>query len=495
VEHFDRNWRALQLENLVELSLWVGRLRTPGELIEELLHRAVGLLDARQGRVVLFNTETDGEEEYVTAGALPSLPSFEEIFSSRPEDILTEGYFIGTAEVNGRSADILAAPLLRQGRMLGYICLADKESRQGRQAFSDSDARYLSALAGVVSNAVENSRHLMTIEKEKQRLEEENHALKLLGQSEGFIASSPVMLKLMELLVRIAPTDVSVMFRGESGSGKERLARLLHSSSSRSKGPFVALNCAALPESLLEAELFGIEEGVATGVRGRRGKLESAHGGTLFLDEIGDLSLPLQAKILRVVQEREFERLGGRKSLSFDARLVTATNRDLEMMISDGLFREDLYYRLRVVVVTLPPLRERRTDIPLLARFFLKKYSSEFSRTDLRISREALRALNEYSFPGNVRELENRIQAAVAMALDHGTIESEDLGLGQPSLERPDDQRLQTLEELERDHVLRVLQFTGGRKTDAARILGIDRSTLYRKMGQIATKDAECDTE
>jgi two-component system NtrC family response regulator len=272
--------------------------------------------------------------------------------------------------------------------------------------------------------------------------------------------------------------------------GKERVARLLHSSSDRSAGPFVPLNCAALPESLLEAELFGIEEGVATGVQRRLGKIELANDGSLFLDEVGDLSLALQAKLLRVVQERELERLGGRERIPVDLRLVTATNRDLEEMVERGDFRRDLYYRMRVVVVEVPPLRERRGDVPLLARHFLELYGERFGRPGLLLSREALAALMGHPFPGNVRELENIIQAAVALAPGE-TITAQDLRLEAVAGNEPGSDTLLPLRELELRHIERVLREVGGNRQEAARILGIDRSTLYRKMQRFATNDAE----
>jgi len=289
---------------------------------------------------------------------------------------------------------------------------------------------------------------------------------------------------------RVAPTGANVMLRGESGVGKERVAHLLHRSSDRAAGPFVPLNCAALPESLLESELFGIEEGVATGVQRRHGKIELADGGTLFLDEVGDLTPALQAKLLRVVQEREFERLGGRERIPVDLRLITATNRDLEAMVERGDFRRDLYYRLRVVVVQVPSLRDRRSDIPLLARHFLEVYGDRFGRPGLSLSAAALDELLRYPFPGNVRELENVVQAAVAL-VQGGEIGPEDLGLEGLGGAEVADGSLDTLAEIERRHVERVLRAVGGNRQEAARVLGIDRSTLYRKLQRFASYGAE----
>jgi transcriptional regulator with PAS, ATPase and Fis domain len=337
---------------------------------------------------------------------------------------------------------------------------------------------------------VATARRVAAIERERQRLADENRALRDIARREGFVGESAQVQEMLELVRRAAPTGVNVLLRGESGVGKERVARLLHSFSDRAAGPFVPLNCAALPETLLESELFGIEEGVATGVQRRHGKIELANGGTLFLDEVGDLSPPLQAKLLRVVQEREFERLGGRERIPVDIHLVTATNRDLEQMVEAGEFRRDLYYRLRVVVVNVPPLRERRSDIPLLARHFLELYGERFGRPGLKLSHPALAALLSHPFPGNVRELENAIQAAIALAQDE-TISVDDLRLESAAPQTPEEDGLLPLSEVERRHIERVLRAVDGNRRAAARILGIDRTTLYRKLQRNATHDAD----
>jgi transcriptional regulator with PAS, ATPase and Fis domain len=248
-----------------------------------------------------------------------------------------------------------------------------------------------------------------------------------------------------------------------------------------------------LPESLLEAELFGIEEGVATGVQRRHGKIELADGGSLFLDEVGDLTLALQAKLLRVVQEREVERLGGRERIPVDINLVTATNQDLEAMVERGDFRRDLYYRLRVIVVNVPPLRDRRADIPLLVRHFLEVYGERFGRPGVRLSREALAVLMSHSFPGNVRELENIIQAALALAAGDVVTEA-DLRMEGAEYELSEPRTDQSLSDVEQHHIERVLRSVGGNRREAAKILGIDRSTLYRKMQRFATNDAKRDS-
>jgi two-component system response regulator HydG len=489
---FDRNWRELQLETLVDLSLTIGGVRPEEELVEELLQRAVGTLDAGSGLVATLHP--GGQEAAVRSVGLPQ--SFEAIRSLFPPHLLEQlaaGDFVRAQRDEGDPPfELLAAPLRAGTDVLGVVVLGDKETRVGRIPFSDSDARFLLSLSNMVATAVATSRRVAAIERDRQRLADENRELRDVARREGFIGESPPVREMLETVRRVAPTGVNVMLRGESGVGKERVARLLHSFSDRATGPFVPLNCAALPESLLEAELFGIEEGVATGVQRRLGKIELADGGTLFLDEVGDLTPSLQAKLLRVVQEREFERLGGRERVPVDLNLVTATNRDLEKMVADGQFRQDLYYRLRVVVIRVAPLRERRTDIPLLARHFLEHYGARFGRPGLQLSRDALAALMSFPFPGNVRELENVLQAAIALA-SADVISEDDLRFQTGDAAPPATDATLTLEELERLHIERVLQAVDGNRNAAARVLGIDRSTLYRKMQRFATDVAKSD--
>jgi transcriptional regulator with PAS, ATPase and Fis domain len=276
---------------------------------------------------------------------------------------------------------------------------------------------------------------------------------------------------------RVAPRGVNVLVRGESGTGKELVAKMLHHLSGR-EGALIALNCAALPESLLESELFGIEGGVATGVQARPGKFELANGGTLFLDEIGDMQTSLQVRLLRALQEREVTRVGGRRPIPVDVRLVAATHQDLETLVSEGRFREDLYYRLKGVEIELPPLRDRKQDIPHLVRAFLEEFCGREGIPVPALRSEALALLLAYDFPGNVRELQNLIEGAVSLAerdIDAGLIRSL---LGTPSQQSPEPLDLVSLE---KRHISRVLKMTGGNKSEAAKILGLDRKTLQRK--------------
>ncbi len=488
VEAFDRSWREVQLETLLDLSLSLVGVRTEDEVLEEILHRAVATLDARAGAV--FDSWPPGESGRFRAVGLSRHEAGDVLRATESQrGRLEEGSaVIAAREAGGAPGGVLAAPLRWQGAMLGLVVLTDKESRSGPVAFDASDARLLLSIATLGAAALATARAFAAMDLERQRLEEENRALREGAGEHGLVGESEPARRVLELARRVAPAEVSVMIRGESGVGKERLARLIHALSPRAEGPFVALNCAALPESLLEAELFGIEEGVATGVRQRLGKLELAGGGTLFLDEVADLSLSLQAKLLRVVQERELERLGGRERIPLDVRLLTATNRPLEELVKRGEFREDLYYRLRVVVIEIPPLRQRRGDIPLLVRHFLDLHGPRLGRAGVRMSREAMALLMRRDYPGNIRELENLIQAALALG-SGDEVTPEDLKLALPGRGSAGDAegRLVPLREVERRQILAVLEAVGGRRSEAARILGIDRATLYRKMKRFAT--------
>jgi two-component system response regulator HydG len=292
-----------------------------------------------------------------------------------------------------------------------------------------------------------------------------------------------------ELVERIADSDASVLITGESGTGKEVVARALHRGGRRKDGPFVAINCAALPETLLESELFGHERGAFTDARAARsGLFVQANGGTLFLDEIGELPLPLQPKLLRALQERVVRPLGGEREIPFDVRLVAATNRDLDTAVHDGRFREDLYFRVNVIHVPLPPLRARGGDILLLAQTFVGAYGARSGKQVTGLSPQAAERLLAYAWPGNVRELENCIERAIALA-QHDQILPDDLPEKIRDYRRShvlvasdDPAELVPLEEVERRYILRVLEAVGGNKSQAAQVLGLGRKTLYRKL-------------
>ena len=299
------------------------------------------------------------------------------------------------------------------------------------------------------------------------------------------VGRSPAFAHVLETVRQVAPSRSTVLLTGESGTGKELVTNLLHSHSPRSDKPLVKVNCAAIPETLLEAELFGYEKGAFTGaLQQKKGRFDLAHEGTLFLDEVADMSLTLQAKLLRFLQEGEFERVGGGETVKIDVRLVAATNQGLAEAIEQKLFREDLYYRLNVISIHLPPLRERRDDIPLLAEFFIRKYAAENKRSISGISRDCLEALADYSWPGNVRELENVIEQMIVMTRQP-LLKKEALPAKLSGKGRMDSLILPlgaTLEAIEKAAIRETLLLTGGNKEQAAAILGIHVATLYRKL-------------
>ncbi|MEO5597754.1 MAG: PEP-CTERM-box response regulator transcription factor [Novosphingobium sp.] len=322
------------------------------------------------------------------------------------------------------------------------------------------------------------------------RIEAENRVLeskagidnKVLGR---MITGAPEMLRVARMIERVANTNVSVMLLGASGTGKELLARGLHDASDRSRGSFVAINCAAIPENLLESELFGHEKGAFTGaVKTTEGKIEQASGGTLFLDEVGDIPLQLQVKLLRFLQERVIERIGGRSSIAVDTRIVCATHQNLEAMIADGRFREDLYYRLAEIVVKIPGLAERPGDATLLAKVFLSRFAREMNPSVKGFAADALTAIDGWQWPGNVRELENRVKRAVIMA-DGKLVGAADLDLAEPGSEAAQALNLKSARELADRKVIRhALARSEGNISSTAKLLGISRPTLYDLLKQ-----------
>jgi len=300
---------------------------------------------------------------------------------------------------------------------------------------------------------------------------------------EQVIGDSPALASVLEQIKRVAPTDANVLILGETGTGKELVARAIHRMSPRRGLPFVTLNCAAIPTGLLESELFGYERGACTGALSQKiGRFELAHRGTLFLDEVGDIPLDLQPKLLRALQEKSFERLGGTKTIPIDVRLVAATNRNLTQMMGDKLFRSDLYYRLKVFPITTPPLRDHPEDIPILARHFTKKYAGKMNRQIDKISSDTMQALVSWPWPGNVRELENFIERSVI--LSRGPALRAPLAEIRPdALEAAGDT---TLARMQREHIVQVLRETGGVVSKAAARLGLPRTTLNAMMRKLS---------
>ncbi len=383
-----------------------------------------------------------------------------------------------------KTVAVLVAPLFDRDAVLGAIYLSsyDPRIRLGKEHLQ------LAAAAGVFGGAA--LARLLTIE----RLDAENRRLQQeIALRYEMVGDGPAMQEVYRFIARVAPTDSTVLLCGESGTGKELVARAIHRSSPRASQPFVAINCAALTETLIESELFGHEKGAFTGaIAQKKGKLEVAHGGVAFLDEIGELPLSCQGKLLRVLQEREFERVGGTRPIRVDIRLIAATNRDLRAAVQQGRFRQDLFYRLNVVSITLPPLRDRREDIPLLASYFAARCGERVRRRPLSLSPEARECLMAYDWPGNVRELENAIEhAAVLGAAD--LIMLEDLPEAVAEIATPElapGTYRDAVREQKKAMILNAIQKAGGSITEAARLLGVHPNYLHRLIRNLNLRSA-----
>ena len=370
---------------------------------------------------------------------------------------------------------LLCVPLTVFQRVMGciYLHTTDPVTR-----FDRDHLELVASIAGISAVALENARRLLWLEQENLRLAAE------INLQHNMVGESNPMKQVYRFLSRVAPTDATVLVGGESGTGKELVARAIHRNSPRATRPFVAINCAAIPEGLLESELFGYERGAFTGAQGqKKGRLELADGGVVFLDEIGELAPPLQVKLLRVLQEREFERLGGARPISVDIRLIAATNKDLAHAVKAGTFREDLYYRLNVVSVVVPPLRERPEDIPILAEYFVAKFAVKCKVKAKKISPEAMAGMTNYDWPGNVRELENAIERALVLGVSDA-IRPEDLP--ESVLEKDPAPGVQeakyhlAVKQLKRQLILAAVEEAKGNYTEAARTLGVHANYLHR---------------
>jgi DNA-binding NtrC family response regulator len=393
-------------------------------------------------------------------------------------------------QIGYHTTSILTAPIVRRDQMRGVLQVLNKSDG----FFTQRDEDFVRVLAEQIGRALDYT---------TLRGDDAVRGLSVRGRFNHVIGRSPAMAAVYEMIVRAATTDATVLLHGETGTGKGLLARAIHVNSERRAAPFVHVDCTTLPAALVESELFGHERGAYTGADARViGKVEQANGGTLFLDEIGELPLPLQGKLLRFVQERQFERIGGRETLTADVRLVAATNRDLASMANAGTFRSDLYFRLRVVEIEIPPLRARGEDILDLADHFVQQFSRRYRKGPLRLSDSARPALEVYTWPGNVRELENTIERAVVLAAGP-TIGYKDLGLDRQRIASASDSQVGaaasqssaaitlppdgvhlpsglTLEEAERRYAKAVLDREGGNQSAAARALGISRNKLAR---------------
>ena len=482
-----RNNQALEsIQKLFDLYSQITATASVAELFQKLLETLAPALSAdlvvvlhmEKGRWVQQAKHPDD----VASRALFSTTVVERVAADRQAVLsaqtrLDERFSEQASVVGEEIASAMAAPV-SVGGVTTCVLYADRRGK--RPPFTESDLQLLAAAADPVGPMLERLA-------EQDRLRSENRTLlRTLTDDKKLIGNSEPMRRVFEFVEKAAPTHMTVLIQGETGTGKELVAAAVHYASPRRQQPFVALNCAALPENLAESELFGHERGAFTGAASRRkGRFELADSGTVFLDEVGELSLQCQATLLRLIEERKFERVGGTEPISVDVRILAATNRDLLQGVQDGTFREDLYYRLNVLNVRVPPLRERPEDLPLLVDYFLENACGKIKR----LGAAARKKIESYDWPGNVRQLRNTIESAVV--LGGGTqIRAEDLVLPvfpavrttSATVGASDEWEPRSLSALEKEHIARVLKHTGGNKKKAAEILGIERCTLYAKI-------------
>jgi Nif-specific regulatory protein len=449
-----------------------GARETLARHILELIFESV---PAERGAVVLRNESADFPNQiwgWSTTKGRVLLPIDTQII----HQVVTEGVAILSNNVDDPEIRcIIAVPLSIPGRVLGMIYL---DSTVPDSRFDEERLQFLTALAGIAAVAVENARYVELLIGENNRLREE------ISLQYSMVGESPAVQRVYQFISRVAKTDSSVLITGESGTGKELVARAIHESSERSAQPFVAINCAALTETLLESEFFGHEKGAFTGAMAlKKGKLEMADGGTVFLDEIGEMAPALQAKLLRVIQEHAFERVGGTRLIPTNIRFIAATNRDLQDSIRTGTFRLDLFYRLNVVAIHLPPLRERRQDIPLLTQYFVSRICKNLKRHLMTVESETMAYLTQYEWPGNIRELENAIERAVVLG-SSDTVRPEDLPSAILETEPPagvEAGKFQsTVQDSKRQAILNAIEQSSGNITAAARLLDLHPNYLHR---------------
>ncbi len=489
------------LNALLKISRVINSIHTREGLQRQLLELMFDVVPAERGAILLTDGKSNNEELTSLFGWDRATGAQSTVRISRAvigqvmsegssiicNDVLeSEAFRSNESLVLSHTRSLLAVPMDVMKRKLGVIFLSTSDPVVW---FDEDHLQLVTAIASLAAVALENTRQLERLESENRRLTDE------INIESNMIGEGGRIREVYQFIAKVAPTDSTVLIRGESGTGKELAARAIHLNSERARQPFVAINCAALTETLLESELFGHEKGAFTGAIGqKKGKLEIADGGTMFLDELGEMSLVLQVKLLRVLQEQEFERVGGVRPIKIDVRLIAATNRDLEAAIKDGSFRQDLYYRLNVVSLKLPPLRERREDIPLLANYFAAKYAQKCKRRVSGISSEARAVLSEYEWPGNVRELENAIERAVVLGstdlirpedLPEAVLESEAELI---SANAPIAKYHETIKETKKQLIIKAVEQADGNITEAAKLLGVQVNYLHRLIKNLNLK-------
>lgn len=477
-------WMARDLAALFRISNIINSIRDSELLQRELLRLIFEVIPAENGAVVLLHDLDEEPRLIITWNRQPGANQLIEIRRELVHRAIWERSAVFTGAKSGSSdkQNVLCLPLVAVERILGVIYLT---SFFPAPPFREDHIHFLDSVSRIAAVALENILALDALRSENLQLKAElNSTGKLIGESRQ-------IRQIEEFISRVAQSDSTVLIRGESGTGKEVVARAIHQNSPRHDRPFVAINCAAIPDTLFESELFGYEKGAFTGAVGmRKGKLEAAEDGTLFLDEVGELPPPMQAKLLRVLQQKEIERVGGTRSIPFKARVLAATNKNLEPAIKSGEYRQDLYYRLNVVSVRVPPLREHRDDIPLLALYFARKYAEKSKRAFKGISQEARLLLMSYSWPGNVRELENAIEHAIVLGLTEQIL-PEDLPIGiieEQSAGLSGERYYRVLNDTKRELIRSSLGEAKGSFPEAARLLGIHPKYLHRLVRNLNLK-------
>lgn len=488
---------ARNLNALLKISRVVHAIRGLEELQAQLLDLIFEVVPAGRGAILLaegpgleFNclyarTRQAGQPQLVRVSRTIARQVMKENVAILGVDVAASGALRDVESLVASDVrSLVCVPLTVFERVIGCIYL-DNTSATSR--FQEEHLQLMAALAGISAVALDNARRLQWLEQENQRLTTE------VRQEQSLVGESARMKEIFQFLARVAPVESTVLIEGESGTGKELAARALHRNSRRAEKPFVAINCAAIPETLLESDLFGHERGAFTGAAVlKKGRLEVADGGVVFLDEIGELAPALQVKLLRVLQEREFERVGGTHSIRVDIRLIAATNRDLDEAVRKGEFRQDLYYRLAVVKLTMPALREHRDDIPMLTRHFVQKYAKRSKVKPKPVSREAMAALVNYEWPGNVRELENAVERALVMGSSDAVL-LEDLPESLLEQESPAEMHEgkyhASMKELKKQLIVDAVEQTGGNYVEAAGILGVHPNYLHRLIRNLRLKE------
>jgi Nif-specific regulatory protein len=479
---------ARDLSALMKISTTINAIRGLGELQKRLLELLFEVVPAQHGAILLTEEDsieaasvfgldrTKGKDETITVSLTIARQVLRDGIALLANNPATEPNLGTESLIRARVESVMCVPLIMLDRKLGVLYL---DTSVRADEFNKDHLQLVTAISGIAAVAIENARHFEWLEDENRRLIED------VNIEHNMVGEGTAMQRVYHFISKVAPTDSTVLISGESGTGKELAARAIHRNSKRSGKPFMAVNCAALNESLLESELFGHEKGAFTGaVAQKKGRLEVADHGTVFLDEIGELSPTLQVKLLRVLQEREFERVGGTTSIKVDIRLIAATNKNLEEAIEAGEFRQDLFYRLNVVSFEMPALRDRREDIPLLATYFADKYSVKCNRRLRGISAEARACLSAYDWPGNVRELENAIERAVVLGttdlilpedLPEAALETDLLPNASTALKYHE-----AVTRTKRQIILDAMTQCKGNYTEAAKLLGVHPNYLHR---------------